>query len=66
MTKENQSSVTPGKRTLSITRLLDAPRYLVWEVWTNPEHIQHRIFISVLFLWHKKLDAAPLSQASQL
>ena len=22
-----------------ITRLLDAPRELVWEAWTNPEHI---------------------------
>ena len=26
---------------LSITRLLNAPRELVWEVWTNPEHIKH-------------------------
>jgi uncharacterized protein YndB with AHSA1/START domain len=22
------------------TRILDAPRELVWEVWTNPEHIK--------------------------
>lgn len=22
------------------TRMLDAPRHLVWEVWTNPEHIK--------------------------
>lgn len=28
-------------RTLEITRLLDAPRDLVWEVWTNPEHIKN-------------------------
>ncbi len=28
-------------RSLEITRLLDAPRDLVWEVWTNPEHIKH-------------------------
>ena len=26
-------------RELSITRLLNAPRELVWEVWTKPEHI---------------------------
>jgi len=26
-------------RSLSITRLLNAPRELVWEVWTKPEHI---------------------------
>jgi uncharacterized protein YndB with AHSA1/START domain len=28
-------------RELIMTRLLDAPRELVWEVWTNPEHIKH-------------------------
>ena len=27
------------KRTLSINRTLDAPRKLVWEAWTQPEHI---------------------------
>jgi uncharacterized protein YndB with AHSA1/START domain len=26
-------------RELSITRLLNAPRELVWKVWTQPEHI---------------------------
>ncbi len=26
---------------LEIERLLDAPVELVWEVWTNPEHIKH-------------------------
>jgi len=26
-------------RELSITRVLNAPRELVWEVWTDPEHI---------------------------
>lgn len=28
-------------RELTITRLLKAPRELVFEVWTNPEHIKH-------------------------
>jgi PhnB protein len=28
-------------RELSISRLINAPRELVWEVWTHPEHIQH-------------------------
>ncbi len=28
-------------RELSISRLINAPRELVWEAWTNPEHIQH-------------------------
>jgi uncharacterized protein YndB with AHSA1/START domain len=29
----------PEKKELSITRILNAPRELVWEVWTHPEHI---------------------------
>jgi uncharacterized protein YndB with AHSA1/START domain len=29
------------KRTLTIKRTLDAPRSLVWEAWTKPEHIAH-------------------------
>ena len=28
-------------RELIITRLLDAPIELVWEVWTNPDHIKN-------------------------
>ena len=31
----------PAPRELAISRLLNAPRDLVWEVWTNPDHIQH-------------------------
>jgi uncharacterized protein YndB with AHSA1/START domain len=31
----------PGNRELSISRIVNAPRELVWEVWTNPEHIKH-------------------------
>ena len=30
-----------ANRELSITRLLNAPRELVWDVWTNPQHITH-------------------------
>lgn len=30
-----------SNRELSISRMLDAPIELVWEVWTKPEHIQH-------------------------
>ena len=32
---------TATSRELGITRLINAPRKLVWEVWTNPEHIKH-------------------------
>jgi uncharacterized protein YndB with AHSA1/START domain len=28
-------------RELGISRLINAPRELVWEAWTNPEHIRH-------------------------
>ena len=32
---------TPERWAFEITRLLNAPRELVWEVWTNPEHIKN-------------------------
>jgi uncharacterized protein YndB with AHSA1/START domain len=32
---------TPSDREVSIARVFDAPRRLVWEVWTNPEHLPH-------------------------
>ena len=30
-----------SSRELIITRTVNAPRELVWEVWTKPEHVQH-------------------------
>lgn len=30
-----------AKKELSISRLINAPQQLVWEAWTNPEHIKH-------------------------
>lgn len=35
----NKKNSSAADRELLITRLLNAPRELVWEVWTNPEHI---------------------------
>jgi uncharacterized protein YndB with AHSA1/START domain len=32
---------TPSDREVMITRLVDAPRKLVWDAWTNPEHVPH-------------------------
>ncbi len=29
------------KKDLVITRLFDAPRYVVWEAWTSPLHLMH-------------------------
>ncbi len=37
---ETDTMVTTN-RELVISRVLNAPRELVWEVWTNPEHIKH-------------------------
>lgn len=41
MTVKNESTAVTANRELGISRLLNAPRELVWEVWTNPEHIKH-------------------------
>jgi len=32
---------TPSDRELVATRVVGAPRRLVWEAWTNPEHLPH-------------------------
>jgi uncharacterized protein YndB with AHSA1/START domain len=32
---------TPSDREVVITRVVDAPRRLVWDAWTNPEHVPH-------------------------
>jgi uncharacterized protein YndB with AHSA1/START domain len=37
---QNQENNT-ADREISISRLLNAPIDLVWEVWTNPEHIKN-------------------------
>lgn len=32
---------TPSDREVVATRVINAPRTLVWEAWTNPEHVPH-------------------------
>jgi uncharacterized protein YndB with AHSA1/START domain len=40
--KPNPTTLTtPTDRELVITRVVDAPRTLVWDVWTSPEHLPH-------------------------
>jgi uncharacterized protein YndB with AHSA1/START domain len=41
MESKNVKSPNTADRELIITRLLNAPRELVWEVWTKPEHIKN-------------------------
>jgi uncharacterized protein YndB with AHSA1/START domain len=36
MTESNQKT---GDQELVITRIFDAPRNLVWKIWTEPEHV---------------------------
>jgi uncharacterized protein YndB with AHSA1/START domain len=32
---------TPSDREVAMSRVFDAPRSLVWEAWTSPEHMPH-------------------------
>lgn len=35
------TSVNTADREITVSQLLNAPITLVWEVWTNPEHIKN-------------------------
>ena len=37
--KHESTSTDASDREIVITRVVDAPRELVWEAWTNPEHV---------------------------
>jgi uncharacterized protein YndB with AHSA1/START domain len=39
MTTKSQTTESTADREIIVTRVLNAPRELVWEVWTNPEHL---------------------------
>lgn len=41
------------------TRILDAPRELVWEVWTNPEHIKEWFGPNGFSLTTKSMNVKP-------
>lgn len=41
MSTVKESNTATADRELRMSRLLDAPVALVWEVWTNPEHIKN-------------------------
>lgn len=38
---QNGKNKPEGNRELSISRLVRAPRELVWKAWTEPDHIKH-------------------------
>ena len=39
MAAKNESAADPTFRTVVLTRLLDAPRELVFKMWTDPTHV---------------------------
>ncbi len=41
MAQQKNTVDNSSDRELILTRLLNAPRELVWEVWTNPDHIKN-------------------------
>lgn len=49
---------TPTDREIVITRVFDAPRRLVFEAYTNPEHLRHWI-IGPAGLDHARLRSRP-------
>lgn len=39
MAAGNAAAAESGDRELTITRVFDAPRAMVWKVWTDPDHM---------------------------
>jgi uncharacterized protein YndB with AHSA1/START domain len=50
---------TPPRRVINLTRVIDAPRTLVFEAWTNPKHVEQwwgpKNFTNIVDIW----DARP-------
>ena len=60
MENKNEKNSSTADRELPVTRTLNAPRELVWEVWTNPEHIKNwwgpNGFTNTIFTMDVKVD----------
>jgi uncharacterized protein YndB with AHSA1/START domain len=37
--RKNDAKAETADREIMISRVFDAPRELVWEAWTNPQHV---------------------------
>ena len=37
--RKNSPAAETAEREIVITRVFDAPRELVWQAWTDPEHV---------------------------
>jgi Activator of Hsp90 ATPase homolog 1-like protein len=40
MTTATETQAGAGRLDLVLTRMIDAPRALVWKAWTDPEHLK--------------------------
>jgi uncharacterized protein YndB with AHSA1/START domain len=52
----NTSSAPPADRTLVLTRTFEAPRELVFEAWSSPQHLAHWFGPTDFKLPHCKMD----------
>jgi uncharacterized protein YndB with AHSA1/START domain len=41
MDMENKKAASTADREITVSRVFDAPRELVWEAWTDPRHVVH-------------------------
>ena len=57
--EKNKSTFRQEGNRLIHTRLLDAPRELVWEVWTNPEHLKNWWGPNGFTLTNKSMEVQP-------
>ena len=48
-----------GANHLAITRLIDAPRALVFKAWTDPAHLAKWFFLDALPTTHTEIDVRP-------
>ena len=44
MADESRSAALVGDREIRGTRVFDAPRELLWKVWTDPEHVVRWVY----------------------
>lgn len=56
--RTSPAAVTPD-REIVITRVFDAPRELVWKVWTDPNHLKHWWGPKGLTMLSTKVDLRP-------
>ena len=53
------AGLASADRVLEITRVFDAPRSLVWQVWTEPGHLRHWTVPGDLALTFCEIDLRP-------